>query len=52
MFIGLAIGSPEAKTTTVYWTGMIYGRVCDRIGRTSTLLLLTIELLGFNILRL
>ncbi|MCX5951344.1 MAG: MFS transporter, partial [Cyanobacteria bacterium] len=51
--LGLTIGSPEAKAATLYWTGLItallligwaiggiiFGRVCDRIGRTRTLLL-------------
>ena len=51
--LGLTIGSPEAKQATLYWTGIltsvlllgwaaggiIFGWVCDRIGRTRTLLL-------------
>jgi MFS family permease len=51
--LGLAIGSPEAKQATLFWTGLltsvlllgwaaggvIFGLVCDRIGRTRTLLL-------------
>jgi len=51
--LGLPIGSPEAKQATLYWTGIltsvlllgwaaggiIFGWVCDRIGRTRTLLL-------------
>lgn len=51
--LGLEIGSPEAKQATLYWTGVmtsvlllgwaaggvIFGWVCDRIGRTRTLLL-------------
>ena len=51
--LGLTIGSVEAKAATLYWTGLItalllvgwaiggiiFGRVCDRIGRTRTLLL-------------
>ena len=50
--LNLAIGSPEAKAATLYWTGLltsillvgwavggiIFGQVCDRIGRTKTLL--------------
>ncbi len=49
----LPLGSPEAKAATLQWTGVltslllvgwaiggiIFGRVCDRIGRTRTLLL-------------
>jgi len=49
----LPLGSPEAKAATLRWTGMltslllvgwavggiVFGRVCDRIGRTRTLLL-------------
>ncbi len=34
--MGLAIGSPEAKTAILYWSGMIFRRMCDRIGRTPT----------------
>lgn len=51
--LGLEIGSPAAKQATLYWTGVmtsvlllgwaaggvIFGWVCDRIGRTRTLLL-------------
>ncbi|MEK6806138.1 MAG: MFS transporter [Pseudomonadota bacterium] len=51
--LGLEIGSPEAKIATLKWTGIltsvlllgwaaggvIFGYVCDRIGRTRTLLL-------------
>ena len=51
--LGLAIGSPEAKQATLFWTGLltsvlllgwaaggvVFGLVCDRIGRTRTLLL-------------
>ncbi|TAJ54478.1 MAG: MFS transporter [Nevskiaceae bacterium] len=51
--LGLEIGSPEAKSATLYWTGVLtsilllgwavggvlFGWVCDRIGRTRTLLL-------------
>ncbi len=51
--LGLAIGSPEAKIATLQWTGIltsvlllgwaaggvIFGYVCDRIGRTRTLLI-------------
>ena len=51
--LGIEIGSPEAKQATLYWTGVmtsvlllgwaaggvIFGWVCDRIGRTRTLLL-------------
>ena len=51
--LGLEIGSPEARTATLYWTGVLtsvlllgwaaggvlFGYVCDRIGRTRTLLL-------------
>lgn len=49
----LPIGSPEAKSATLFWTGLLtsilligwavggvlFGWVCDRIGRTRTLLL-------------
>jgi MFS family permease len=49
----LQIGSPEAKAATLYWGGIVtsvllvgwavggilFGRICDRIGRTKTLLL-------------
>jgi MFS family permease len=51
--LGLPIGSPEAKQATLFWTGLltsilllgwaaggvIFGVVCDRIGRTRTLLI-------------
>ncbi len=51
--LGLTIGSPEAKAATLYWTGLItallligwaiggigFGKICDRIGRSRTLLL-------------
>jgi MFS family permease len=51
--LSLPIGSPEAKAATLYWTGLltsilligwalggiVFGYVCDRIGRTKTLLL-------------
>lgn len=51
--LGLTIGSPEAKQATLFWTGLltslllvgwaiggvVFGWVCDRIGRTRTLLL-------------
>src|SRR4051794_36052038 len=51
--LGLTIGSPEAKAATLSWTGLLtsilligwgiggilFGRVCDRIGRKKTLLL-------------
>src|SRR4051812_25786580 len=51
--LGLTIGSPEAKAATLAWTGgltsllligwaiggILFGRVCDKIGRTKTLLL-------------
>ncbi len=51
--LDLTIGSPEAKQATLYWTGVmssvlllgwaaggvIFGWICDRIGRTRTLLL-------------
>lgn len=51
--LGLEIGSPAAKSATLYWTGVLtsilligwavggvlFGWVCDRIGRTRTLLL-------------
>lgn len=50
--LNLKIGSPEAKDATIFWTGVltaillvfwaiggiVFGRVCDRIGRTKTLL--------------
>ncbi len=51
--LGLTIGSPEAKSATLHWTGIltsllligwavggiIFGRVADHLGRTKTLLL-------------
>ena len=51
--LGLPIGSPQAKQATLFWTGLLtsllllgwatggvlFGLVCDRIGRTRTLLL-------------
>ena len=51
--LGLEIGSAEAKKATLYWTGVLtsillvgwavggvmFGWVCDRIGRTKTLML-------------
>ena len=51
--LGLPIGSPEAKQATLLWTGIltsvlllgwaaggvIFGRICDRIGRRRTLLI-------------
>ncbi|MBS1724826.1 MAG: MFS transporter [Armatimonadetes bacterium] len=51
--LGLKIGSPEARSATFQWIGyltavllvfwavggIVFGRVCDRIGRTRTLLL-------------
>ena len=51
--LGLPIGSPEAKQATLFWTGLLtsilllgwaaggvlFGLVCDRIGRTRTLML-------------
>ena len=51
--LGLPIGSPEARSATLFWTGVltsllligwaiggiIFGKVADRIGRTRTLLL-------------
>jgi MFS family permease len=51
--LGLKIGSPEARAATLQWGGIVtsilligwavggilFGRVCDRIGRTRTLLL-------------
>jgi len=50
--LGLPIGSPEAKQATLFWTGLLtsvlllgwatggvlFGLVCDRIGRTRTLM--------------
>ena len=51
--LGLTIGTPEAKTATLFWTGLltsilllgwaaggvIFGQVADRIGRSKTLLI-------------
>jgi MFS family permease len=51
--LGLEIGTPEAKSATLFWTGalsavlllgwavggVVFGAVADRIGRTRTLLL-------------
>lgn len=51
--LGLTIGSPEAQSATVFWTGLltsilligwavggiIFGKVADRIGRSKTLVL-------------
>ncbi|HEY9852526.1 MAG TPA: MFS transporter [Leptolyngbyaceae cyanobacterium] len=51
--LGLSIGSPEAASATVYWTGVmasvlllgwaaggiLFGKLADRIGRTKTLLI-------------
>ncbi|HWD41564.1 MAG TPA: MFS transporter [Fimbriimonas sp.] len=51
--LGLKIGSPDAKQATLFWTGVLtsllligwgaggilFGRICDRIGRSKTLLL-------------
>src|SRR3954469_8866297 len=51
--LGLQIGSPAARAATLQYTGIVtsvlllgwaaggilFGRVCDRIGRTRTLLL-------------
>ena len=51
--LGLPIGTPEARSATLFWTGVltsllligwaiggtIFGKVADRIGRTRTLLL-------------
>ena len=53
VLLGLPLGSAEAKTATLQWTGIltsvlligwaiggvIFGKVADRIGRTRTLLL-------------
>jgi MFS family permease len=51
--LGIPLGTPEARSATLYWTGLmsavllvgwavggiLFGRVADRIGRTRTLLL-------------
>jgi MFS family permease len=51
--LGLSVDSPEAKAATLYWTGLLtsvlllgwalggvlFGYVCDRIGRLRTLML-------------
>ena len=51
--LGIPIGSPEAKVAVLYWTGLItalllvgwaiggvvFGKLCDRIGRSRTLLI-------------
>ena len=51
--LGLPIGTPEARSATLFWTGVltsllligwaiggiIFGKVADRLGRTRTLLL-------------
>ncbi len=51
--LGLPIGSAAAKAATLYWTGLltsilligwalggiVFGQVCDRVGRTKTLLI-------------
>jgi MFS family permease len=51
--LGLPIGSPDARSATLFWTGVltsllligwaiggtIFGKVADRLGRTRTLLL-------------
>jgi MFS family permease len=51
--LGLTIGTPQAQSATLRWTGIltsvlligwcvggiIFGKICDRIGRTKTLLL-------------
>ncbi len=50
--LGLTIGSAAAKSATLFWTGLltsvlligwavggiVFGKICDRIGRTKTLL--------------
>lgn len=49
--LGLPLGSPEAKQATLLWTGILtsvlligwaiggilFGQICERIGRTKTL---------------
>ncbi len=51
--LGITIGSAAAKSATLFWTGLltsilligwavggiVFGKVCDRIGRTKTLLI-------------
>ncbi len=51
--LGIPLGTPEAQSATLWWTGVltsilllgwcaggiIFGKICDRIGRTKTLLL-------------
>ena len=51
--LGIPLGTSEAQTATLWWTGVltstllvgwcvggiIFGKICDRIGRTKTLLL-------------
>ncbi|AIE86354.1 MFS transporter [Fimbriimonas ginsengisoli] len=51
--LGITLGTPAAKSATLTWTGIltslllvgwgvggiVFGRVCDRIGRTKTLLI-------------
>lgn len=59
--LGMPIGSPQAKAATLQWTGILsslllvgwgvggimFGRICDRLGRTRTLLLtMTIYAVG------
>lgn len=52
VLLGLQIGSPEAKSATLYWTGILtamllvgwaiggvlFGLLCDRIGRVRTMM--------------
>jgi MFS family permease len=59
--LGLAIGSAAAKAATLFWTGLltsilligwavggiVFGYICDRIGRTKTLLI-TMVLYAFG----